>query len=307
MANSLLKVLGYYSIKKTIKQKLFYKRLQVEDARKKRQTLRLIKNLPDNTIKQNKNTGNVVVSLTSYGLRITDTLPYTLYSLLIQTQLPDRILVWLEEELYNKDNLPEILKQFESKGVEFLFVKNIKSYKKLIPTLCLCPDSIIITVDDDWYYNENTVKWLVSDYLESDKRTVFGTWGFLPLVKDGKYLPYNQWNDKDCDVDKEVSLIGCGGILYPPNIFDDEILKVDLFMKFAPAADDLWFWVMEKRAGVKVRLSTTHGYGLHQAVNRIDVWKPKESNSLYKVNVLNGKNDEQFLKLISYYGISPQE
>lgn len=305
MANSLLDILGYYRIKKTIKQKLFYKRLLYEDARKKKQILRLIEKAPNNIIKQNKNTGNIVVSLTSYGQRITDTLPYTLYSLLIQTQLPDRILVWLEEELYNKDNLPEILKQFESKGVEFLFVKNIKSYKKLIPALRLCPDSIIITVDDDWYYNENIVEWLMSDYLKSDRKTVFGTWGFLPLVKDGEYLPYNQWNDKNCDTNTNVSLIGCGGILYPPNIFDGEILKEDLFMKFAPAADDLWFWVMEKRAGVKVRLSTIHGYGLHQAVNRIDVWKPKDSKSLYHENVLDGKNDEQFRKLISYYGIYP--
>ena len=72
-------------------------------------------------------------------------------------------------------------------------------------------------------------------------------------------------------------------------------------MKLAPSADDLWFWAMEKRQGIPVKLTPNARYGLHTPVNRVDAWEPSRGGSLYFINEINGKNDFQLKKLIDYY------
>ena len=84
---------------------------------------------------------------------------------------------------------------------------------------------------------------------------------------------------------------------------DDEVLKNDLFMKLAPTADDLWFWVMEKRQNIPVKLIPNAHRGLHTEVNRVDFWNPNKEGSLYYINEIKGKNDEQFEELLNHYGL----
>jgi len=306
MAYKILELIGYYRIKKDVKHRLFCRRLRREDALRKKEVREAIDTLQGPQLVKYHDASDLIVSLTSYGERISDTLPYTLYSLLQQSRKPNRIVVWIDNVNWNKENLPPILHKLEELGVEFFFVEDIRSYKKLIPALKQFPDNVIITVDDDLYYNPKTVEWLVDAYQASDKRTVFGTWAYQPKVMSGHYLPYSLWKDKDIRSEKEeYSLIGCGGILYPPHIFDGEILKQELFMKMAPTADDLWFWVMEKRQDISVRLIRNAKYGLHQAVNRIDIWDPDREGSLYYINEIKGANDRQLSELIAYYSIYP--
>ena len=50
---------------------------------------------------------------------------------------------------------------------------------------------IIKSIDDDFYYNHDFVKWMIEAYENSDKRTVFATWGCLPIKEKGQYLPYS--------------------------------------------------------------------------------------------------------------------
>ena len=306
MAHRILKLIGYYSIKKSVKHRLFCRRLQKEDAKRKEDVRKAIEVLEEEILHKTGDASDLIVSLTSYGVRVNDTLPYTLYSLLQQTQLPNRIVVWLDNVNWSEGNLPILLKKFEELGVEFYYVDDIRSYKKLIPALKSFPDNVIITVDDDLYYNPHTIEWLIDAYKKSDKHSVIGTWAYPAKVSEGKYLPYSSWKEKDDgQITHEYSLIGCGGILYPPHIFDDEILKQELFMKMAPTADDLWFWAMEKRLNIPIILIPNAGYGLHEAVNRIDVWKPNREGTLYYINEVQGKNDEQFIKLIDKYQIKP--
>ena len=40
------------------------------------------------------------------------------------------------------------------------------------------------------------------------------------------------------------SLVGCGGVLYPPNSLYEDVIKDSLFMEIAPTNDDLWLWAM---------------------------------------------------------------
>lgn len=306
MAYKVLELLGYYRVKKNVKHRLFCRKLQKEDEKRKREVRTAIDSLHGRQLDNGGDSSDIIVSLTSYGVRVNDTLPYTLYSLLLQTRLPDRIVVWLDNVNWKESNLPPILKKFEEFGVEFFFVEDMRSYKKLIPALKKFPDNIIITVDDDLYYNPYTIEWLTDEYDKSDKHSVIGTWAYPVKVSEGKYLPYSSWREKDDNHNTgEYSLIGCGGILYPPHIFDGEIRKKELFMHMAPTADDLWFWVMEKRQNIPIKLINNARYGLHESVNRIDVWEPNREGSLYYINEVNGKNDVQLKQLIEYYHIIP--
>lgn len=306
MAYKILDFVGYYRVKQKVKHRVFCRKLQKEDARRKQEVREAIEAMHGTQLKKNDDASDIIVSLTSYGVRVEDTLPYALYSLLRQTHMPNRIVVWLDNINWNEEKLPPVLKKLETLGVEFFFVEDLRSYKKLIPALKMFPDNVIITVDDDLYYNHHTIEWLTDAYKESDKCSVFGTWAYRAKAIGERYLPYSEWKKGNAETQTgEYSVIGCGGILYPSRIFDDEVLKDEVFMKLAPTADDLWFWVMEKRQNIPVRIIKNARYGLHEAVNRIDIWDPNRKGSLYYINEINGANDRQFADLINYYGIFP--
>ena len=92
----------------------------------------------------------LIVSLTTYPQRISD-IDVVLYSLLIQTIKPDKIILWLsEEEFPNKLNdVPLHILRFLDFGVEIEFCDNIRSYKKLVYALNKYPNDLIVTADDD--------------------------------------------------------------------------------------------------------------------------------------------------------------
>ena len=193
MSKPILEHIGYYKVKKTIKQLFFKWKILLEDYSKRTATAKAIKALTDNLLSPMNNNTDIIVSLTSYGDRVVKTLPFTLYSLLTQTLLPGRIVCWLDQQNWNNDNLPHILKKLQRAGVDFCYTDDLRSYKKLIPALKQYPNNVIITVDDDMYYNSHTIEWLVDAYLKSDKQTVIGTFGRMESSVNGTYVPYNQW------------------------------------------------------------------------------------------------------------------
>lgn len=296
-----LSALGYYKTKAAIKMHFYLKHLRREDAAKRVQIDVAIALLPDEMLTRDN---ELVVSLTSYGHRITDTLPYTLYSLLTQEVLPGRIVVYLSKDEVCGDSLPDILKKLEKCGVEFYYVKDTRSYKKLIPALPMFPDNPILTVDDDMYYDKSFIKTFLDAYEGSNKRSVLGTVGRM-VTRDasGRLLLYSQWeetNDENVHT-KDVSFYGCGGCLYPPHLFDEEILNEDVFMRLAPYADDLWFWVMEQRSDVKTYLIGDIKRKLYVPVDRTTLFELDRPDCLTSLNDGTGRNDIQLKALLEYY------
>ena len=121
----------------------------------------------------------VIISLTSYGRRVRKTLPLTITSLLKQTYKPDMVLLWLDYSWQNKD-LPSRLKKLIDYGLTIKYCEDIKSYKKLIPTLLEYPNEVIITTDDDVFlydlnemkkHNDGDYLYLYHDLDEIDKKT----------------------------------------------------------------------------------------------------------------------------------------
>lgn len=72
--------------------------------------------------------GDLIVSLTSYGRRLYD-VAYTIQSIMRQTQKPNRIILWIDRQ--DCDRIPSSLKRLQQRGLEIIPTEaNIRSYKK---------------------------------------------------------------------------------------------------------------------------------------------------------------------------------
>lgn len=296
--------LGLFILKKRIKYFFFLRHLVREDSKKKKVIAQKIQDIPTNYLPRDFSENDFVFSLTSYGNRVHDSLPFALYSLITQTVLPHKVVVYLDKDNWNNQNLPFLLKELQRIGVCFSFCDDLLSYKKLLPALRQFPNNPIVTFDDDFYYHPNYHEWMLEAYQKSDKITVLGNWGCIPEKNEGKYLPYNQW--KDCKYgndDSPISFYGGSGTCYPPHIFDDEIFNQTVFLRLCPKADDIWFWIMEERLGIKRKYISHRGYGYHISVDRVYDYRIGADGCLTLSNVINGENDMQLSNLLDYYGL----
>lgn len=306
-----LKRIGYYDKKAAWKYRKYLKQVRKDDAQLKEDIAQKIEQLPLNMLKRSNDESDIVISLTTHGKRLEESAPYGIYSLFTQTVLPNRIVINVNQDVWNEDNLPYLIKRLMKSGLEVNFCKDIRSHTKFIPALKLYPNNPIITVDDDMCYEEHMIEELVTAYNSSDKKTIFCRQGVLPKKKNGKYIPYMQWDDTTYFSHVEingfsnpVSPYGVHGVVYPPHIFDDEIYKDEIFLKLAPHTDDIWFWLMEVRAGVKVRVIQGSRTQEDGSVSLLEYLEETESTALYFQNCFNGRNDKEMYALLEYYGLN---
>jgi hypothetical protein len=239
---------------------------------------------------------NIIVSLTTYSKRIHDVY-LVIESLLNQTLKPNKLILWLAENEFNERTIPLILKRQQARGLEICYCKDLKSYKKLIPTLAKYPDHIIITADDDVIYPFNMIENLYKDYLQDTQCIYYGRGHKITWNKNGSLQPYCNWI---LEYDgEEKSLIhfptGCAGILYPPRCFHEDVLREDLFMKLAPAADDVWFKAMTVLNGFPCKKSLYND-------NCMDIEK-NQNIALSHNNVGNNLNDVYIKQVFDYYNL----
>lgn len=193
---------------------------------------------------------NIVVSLTSYPPRI-PSLHIGLFSLLAQTLKPQRVILWLAHEQFpGRDaDLPEAVLKLQELGLEIRWTHDIRSYKKLVPTLAEYADKIIVTADDDTFYPPDWLSSLYASYVQSGYRQMVCAHRVHHITFDdqGKILPYPQWLQHSQNTVPQSFLnfaTGVGGILYPPSCLHPDVLREDVFMKLAPTGDDIFFWAM---------------------------------------------------------------
>lgn len=246
------------------------------------------------------NETELIVSLTSYGPRIQD-VHLTIESLMQQTRKANRIILWLADKEQDKE-LPMALQLQQARGLEVRYYKDIRSYKKLIPTLQLYPEAIIITVDDDCLYNIDVIDRLYRSYI-TDKTCVHCLTGSEIAIKNDQITPYCKWKPfKKNAFGKQFIATGVGGVLYPPHIFIDEIFNENVFMSICPTADDLWFKAMEILSGIKVKRAEVHNASGIEFLTNEDA----QVVSLNKTNVNNGQNDIQLKAVFDKYGITAE-
>ncbi len=218
----------------------------------------------------------LVISLTSFPARINAVID-TIKSLLLQTCLPDYLILWLAKEEF-PNGLPTALTALQTLGLEIRWCDNLRSYKKLIPTLQLFPKAIIVTFDDDIYYAEDTLARLYENHLRFPNEVIAGRIGRIGKTKTGfGWLSERVRWGRDYDNPSYFNvLIGYGGCLYPPGCLSTTFLARTSGFELLPTHDDLYFWGAAVANRVKIRgiqisrftyLPATQQYGLCK-VNR---------------------------------------
>ena len=186
-----------------------------------------------------RETADCIVSLTSYGRRVQEGIVcYSIYSILRQTVQPKRIILWLSETEWNDTNLPRQVAVLRDKGVEIRYCADMRSYKKLLPSIALCPEDHIVTIDDDIIYPKGLLYELWNEH-EAHPSAIIATHVYdADLTK-----AYSQWSDAKAGSEAlKYFAVGAGGILYPVHSLKPEMMAYDLAAQHAPYADDVWFW-----------------------------------------------------------------
>ena len=200
--------------------------------------------------------GEIVVSLTSFPMRIC-TVHQTIESILCQTIKPTRVILWLADSQFpnREGDLPEQLLALKTFGLEIQWCDDLRSYKKLLPTLKLCADSIIVTVDDDAIYSNRMLEKLYRAHLDYPDDVICHKASKLLLHVDGKFRVIGGGAHYFKGASALNKLVGVAGVLYPRNCFKTEITNSALALRLAPTNDDQWFWVHAVLSGRRVRVA----------------------------------------------------
>ncbi len=197
----------------------------------------------------------LIVSFTTYSKRIYDA-HLVVESIGRQVIKPHRIILWLDKEEFSLENLPEILKKQVHRGLEIEFCNNIRSYKKLIPTLRLNPEANIITIDDDILYPFDMIDRFIKEHKVDRKQVLCNRGHKITKNNDGSIAKYGDWEQeiKSESAGYDIFPTGVGGVFYPAGVFHKEILDEEIFMGIAPSADDIWFKFMTMLTGTKCKI-----------------------------------------------------
>jgi len=209
----------------------------------------------------------VYISLTSI-FKNQSILLETLRSMVSQTQKPHKIFLYLSEEPHlldtgfpNKKITNNHLLNFLEKNKELIqvnWVENEGSYRKLLPLLKdkWNENCIIITIDDDAYYDKDLIKNMFSDYTKHN--CVINYRGFTPRMNNFKNFNYMKRGPL---INKYIYNFptGNGGILYKPQFFhktDELIFNKNIYMKTCDTCDDIWFYILRIKNNVECYLDS---------------------------------------------------
>lgn len=196
-------------------------------------------------------------------------------------------------EQFPDKNLPNSLLKLQKKyknQFEILWCNDIKSYKKLIPSLQAFEEYPIITADDDVYYHHQWLEKLWNSYLESPKCI------HAHMVTKASLKPCSKWQYATKQKSQINYLgIGVGGILYPPHCLHNDIFNISNFQKLAPYADDLYFWAMAALNNTQTKL-VDNPLGHPQL--SLNFW---DTPNLYEKNCGENLNDIQFQNILNHY------
>lgn len=240
----------------------------------------------------------IIVSLTSYLPRIHD-VKYTIYSLLNQNFPPDKLILWLDEDSFpqREKNLPRDLLELRAFGLTVDWCENLRPYKKLIPALEKYPDDIIVTADDDIFYQPDWLKILYDEHLKNPDCVIAHRANRIRLDTRGNIFPYTSWQFeiKSKAPGYKNFLTSGAGALYKKDFFHADILKRELFLDLSPSADDIWFWSMIVLNGTKIKIpAAAQSYLIY-----VDIDTQLNGETLWAKN--RTQNDIQLRRIMEKY------
>jgi hypothetical protein len=177
---------------------------------------------------------------------------------------------------------------------------DIRSYKKLVFTVEEDPDRFIAIADDDVYYKFDWLEELVQGFRPGVRNSSCHiTFRFHKAAGEG-LAPFLDWeiDPQDYEVRSpaaNVLPIGVGGILYPPNAFNGDIVRRDLFQQLAPHSDDIWFYAMARLNGIlPLKVGGRFVQILWPDTQRVSLWS----------SLAPGRSDQAIEALTRHYGPS---
>lgn len=245
----------------------------------------------------------IVVSLTSYPKRIYD-IHLSLQSLLMQTLRPEKIVLWLGEELFprHEADVPKKTLDLRSRGLEIRFTHDCRAFTKLLPALAAFPEKTIVTADDDIYYDPDWLERLVAA-AKQDPRAVWAIRAQKIGVQGDVIQDCLKWRTmtEGSMPRYDNFLTGVGGVLYPPHSLAMPLCADErLFMSLAPLNDDVWFWAMAVMNGTGVGVAD--GFpGYLTYVNKPREYGFNDDGRLYAVNKGENMHNIQFAAVLEHF------
>jgi len=246
----------------------------------------------------------LIVSLTTIPERL-GTVAWCLDSLLRQSLKPDRLILWLSESnepgrpVINQTSLPANLLQLVPRGLEIRWCKDIRSYRKIVPTLRAHPAALIVTADDDIFYPRYWLKALFDAYQKEPQYVHCHRAHLIKYDAAGMAMPYQQWDFLANDYQGpslDLFPTSGGGALYAPGHLHPDILIEAAFMKLCPKADDVWLKAMSVLVNVPCKKVAPRTFPL------IEVRIPN-NRTLWSENVTLNGNDVQIKAVADRYGV----
>lgn len=255
----------------------------------------------------------IIVTLTTHEKRILS-VHRAIESIFQQSMKVNKIVLYVSNEEFQKtEQLPIVLQRQMDRGLEVRFVRDIGPYTKLLYALTEYSKSLIITIDDDIIYPINMVERLVMAH-QGNKNAICGLavrqleWKKICESKPNKETRLRKFKkfskmefavvQKDC-VSNMFCAEGFGGVLYPPHCFSEEIFNEKVFMKLAPKADDLWFWI--NAVLNKTPILCVHSY--EPIVRELLIDEDIQDIGLINDNFYGNGNDKQMKLLCEHYNI----
>lgn len=196
---------------------------------------------------------SLIVSLTSFPARI-KYVHIPIESMLMQTVKPDMVILWLADSQFpnREEDLSDELLKLRKYGLTIDWCDDIRSYKKLVPTLEKYPDATVVTIDDDLYYSPRLIEKLLNSAKENNgavcchraHRIEKSEHMSRPFVRKDIWSPYPHPSFLN-------QLTGGAGTYFPAHSLYQDVTNRSLFMKLASTNDDIWFWAMAVLAGYR--------------------------------------------------------
>ena len=167
------------------------------------------------------------------------------------------VLVLSEDEWKGlKAERESVLSAMAKIKVEVLWDKgNIRSHKKLIPTLAKYPNNPILVVDDDNRQKDGWLRTFASDHKKHPEDIIYGQANSYVTIADGRIHEVRERQDLwkgDARLWKPAN--GASGTLYPAGTFTDaRFFDRELFMRLSPTSDETWQWAFCTMKGCTYR------------------------------------------------------
>lgn len=243
-----------------------------------------------------------IVSLTSHPGRM-NVIGRTIDTLISQTVRPKKILLWLsEEEFPNKmKDLPHHL--IVQKNIYDFFEINwvnddLKPHKKYFYAMQEYKEDPVILVDDDVYYDEHLVEYLLDSYHKFPDCISAMRTNLIGFKRDGRIMNYEGWTMgyralQDTPSSQLVPT-GVGGVLYPPHSLPEETFNAAAIKETCLFCDDLWLKFWASYARMKIVMPE------HFCTERLI--DGSQNVALWKMNVRQGNNnDKSMVRIMDYY------